>query len=672
MASTRYLTSKELQYIKDSLPEVIGSNSLSRSIATEQVKKNIIMDLRQYKFKDIPDLVDILLKDFLIPKWNQGIVVPGTAIGIHTAEGLGGPTTQLALDSFHHSGTEQGSVSGLDKITELIDTSKNSRKFQYTRTHFKDNFKSFEDILKMNKIFVETTVHDLVKSDDNNKEFYFSSFEESRNAYYDTYWEVMKALDPSYKVPNDLSTCLVLKLDPYKLYVNQITAYDVAANLESTDTVHCVAMPTWLGEIHVYPIINNITDGPHINALFGNSLQERQEEISIIFLKITFIPALKQIIVKGMKGNRSIVPIKVEIKKIIKYISNFRFDTQEDDQLMEIGIFVQYLLTFGLEWDRIINFLDFLGYSIVYSPIGFTSEDADRNIVKKVSKEIKNHPFPDSIIVVTHPEHSTIEQALEKLKDDPDFKMYTNYYYAQIEGTNFRDVLNHISVDPTRTISNNPYQVSEVLGIGAARKLLIEEYIDTFGSNNVNPRNILNIVNFQTSQGVYLPITSRSVARQPIGPAAKASFQESTQCFIKGAAFGAYENADSLSTSIYVGKRTNLGSGFSKIVYNDNSAPNYPQNFDKKIVNKVVNTDDAGPELYLGDEELGSSKINMPPNYPPPPMINCIRELPPFVMRFIRTDVYTQIRGLLYKDIGKFSATEFLKFDSIYNKKIVY
>jgi hypothetical protein len=137
------------------------------------------------------------------------------------------------------------------------------------------------------------------------------------------------------------------------------------------------------------------------------------------------------------------------------------------------------------------------------------------------------------------------------------------YIYGITNGTNLIDALAHPLVDSRYTKSNNAHEMIKALGVEAARNFLVLEYIRNF-KGDIEPRHIMLCVDFQTSLGVLLPITSRGAARQQTGPLAKGSFEHAMNTFLEAAAFGKYEEIKSTSTSIFVGKRMILGTGSFK------------------------------------------------------------------------------------------------------------
>ena len=70
-----------------------------------------------------------LLLETVILKYNQSVVHPGEMVGIIAGQSVGEPTTQMTLNTFHHSGTATGSnvTRGVPRVEELLRLTKNPK-----------------------------------------------------------------------------------------------------------------------------------------------------------------------------------------------------------------------------------------------------------------------------------------------------------------------------------------------------------------------------------------------------------------------------------------------------------------------------------------------------------------------------------------------------------------
>lgn len=94
--------------------------------------------------------------------------------------------------------------------------------------------------------------------------------------------------------------------------------------------------------------------------------------------------------------------------------------------------------------------------------------------------------------------------------DNEKLKEFTNdsMYYAETEGVNLLTVLGWSLVDSTRTHSNDPQQIKEVLGIEAARYSICDE-IQTIikEASEISNRHLLLLVDYMTYMGTITPIS---------------------------------------------------------------------------------------------------------------------------------------------------------------------
>ena len=143
----------------------------------------------------------------------------------------------------------------------------------------------------------------------------------------------------------------------------------------------------------------------------------------------------------------------------------------------------------------------------------------------------------------------------------------TNIYYMQegdewmidTDGGNFKKLLAHPSVDKTRVVSNNVWDIYNTLGIEAAREFLIEEYMSIMEGITVCHTKLL--VERMTYSGTISSISRYTMRKDEAGPMGKASFEETMDNFLRAASHGDVEPTNGVSSSIICGKRTNIGTG---------------------------------------------------------------------------------------------------------------
>ena len=129
--------------------------------------------------------------------------------------------------------------------------------------------------------------------------------------------------------------------------------------------------------------------------------------------------------------------------------------------------------------------------------------------------------------------------------------------------SSFKRLLSHPDVDYTRTVSNNVWDIYEVLDIEAARQFLIEEFMSIM--EGINTCHAMILVDRMTHNGTISSITRYTMKKEESGPMGKASFEETMDNFLNAAAEGDKEPTEGVSASIICGKRASIGTGMIKM-----------------------------------------------------------------------------------------------------------
>ena len=136
----------------------------------------------------------------------------------------------------------------------------------------------------------------------------------------------------------------------------------------------------------------------------------------------------------------------------------------------------------------------------------------------------------------------------------------TDEIYIETEGSNFVKLMSLDIIDNTRIISNNPWDIREVLGIEATREYLINEFTEIM--DGINVAHVMLLVDKMTFTGTISSISRYTLRNDECGPLAKASFEETLENILKSSINCDVETTEGLSASIICGKRANLGTGF--------------------------------------------------------------------------------------------------------------
>lgn len=165
-----------------------------------------------------------------------------------------------------------------------------------------------------------------------------------------------------------------------------------------------------------------------------------------------------------------------------------------------------------------------------------------------------------------------------KIKGLPNItKAYTRYdvdiqkWVIETDGTNLKKILIHKDVNPTQTICNDPLEVFEILGIEAARSVLLKEIrkVIEFDGSYVNLRHFKTLVDTMTCKGEIMSITRHGINRSDTGPLMRCSFEETVDVLNDAAIFNEIDKLNGVTENIMLGKMTKMGTGKSHLFFND-------------------------------------------------------------------------------------------------------
>ncbi len=205
-------------------------------------------------------------------------------------------------------------------------------------------------------------------------------------------------------------------------------------------------------------------------------------------------------------------------------------------------------------------------------------------VKKKIEKSLKNVEVVESegkiVIQITEPSYKVLMDTLDKLKklvlagikeirrvivrkdeESGEYVLYT-------EGSNLKKVMKVKGVDASRTITNNIYEIYEVLGIEAARNAVIREAISTLEEQGleVNVRHIMLVADVMTVDGVLRQIGRHGVAGEKQSILARAAFEMTVNNLLEAAVRGDVDRLKGITENIIVGQPIKLGTGDVELV----------------------------------------------------------------------------------------------------------
>lgn len=136
-------------------------------------------------------------------------------------------------------------------------------------------------------------------------------------------------------------------------------------------------------------------------------------------------------------------------------------------------------------------------------------------------------------------------------------------WIIQTQGSNLKEILKHPWVDETLTYSNNPHEVKEVLGIEAARNLLLLEIYKTLQQQglDVNVRFLSLVADTMCFSGDIMPIGRYGVAGKKASVLARAGFEETTKHLIEAGVKNLKDELKGPFENIMIGNIAKVGTG---------------------------------------------------------------------------------------------------------------
>ena len=143
-------------------------------------------------------------------------------------------------------------------------------------------------------------------------------------------------------------------------------------------------------------------------------------------------------------------------------------------------------------------------------------------------------------------------------------------YFLVTEGSNLKDVLEVPGVDPRRVYTNNIHEIEEILGIEAARAMLVKEMKDVLDEQglDVDIRHIVLVADVMTMTGRVRQIGRHGVSGEKPSPLARAAFEMTTQNLFAAAVKGEVDRLLGVTETVIVGGVVRVGTGMVEVRMN--------------------------------------------------------------------------------------------------------
>ena len=157
----------------------------------------------------------------------------------------------------------------------------------------------------------------------------------------------------------------------------------------------------------------------------------------------------------------------------------------------------------------------------------------------------------------------SVKVANEETGDDTRPEERGKEKYLVTTGTAFARVLALDDVDAKRTQTNRFDETMEVLGIEAAKEILLRELVAvlSFDGSYVNHRHLSLLVDVMTWHGYLTPVTRHGINRNDTGALMRCSFEETVEILLDAASSGELDDCRGVSENIMLGQLAPVGTG---------------------------------------------------------------------------------------------------------------
>jgi len=513
----RHLSTDEIDEILSVVPEVRGADTISAHVAHQGILANLREQLEAIRLAPagIPEL-----KDAIVSSFNRAVAQPGATVGILAAEALAAIITQLNLRTFKQAGTSRSSV-GVGRMTEIVGATTHPKNPTST-IYFRERQTPTAILTSVRQALVETTVTDVLIDYEVDTTAILMS--DGPPDWYDLFERVVG------RIPQD-QWLARLHLSSSTLYACNITMAEVATAIEQArdGSVVCVYSPLSLGLLDIYPVVEALEQA------IAPAMAPYLDNAAVTFLSTVVIPSLDKITLQGISGIHGVFPLS---RPVMSIVSDQR--RQGDAWRLRLNRSTSYQT--GITQAHLVRLLTAAGLTVEASgdePYLTVRGSGDQSVVDFITQHMDNPVVADQADIVV----------------------------AETTGTNLRRLFLHPLIDSEHTISDDFYEVLAILGVEAARAILILEINRVIGSTGsyADPRHSALIADFMTNRGTITPMTYTGIQRQPSGPVSKATFGQALKLYQRAGAFGSVEGVESTSTAITTGARGRFGTGYFDI-----------------------------------------------------------------------------------------------------------
>ncbi|MBR9679121.1 MAG: DNA-directed RNA polymerase subunit A'' [Nanoarchaeota archaeon] len=145
---------------------------------------------------------------------------------------------------------------------------------------------------------------------------------------------------------------------------------------------------------------------------------------------------------------------------------------------------------------------------------------------------------------------------------------YGSGYIIKTSGTNLSKVMKIPEIDEMRTVTNDIWEILEVLGIDAAREAIINEVYATLDAQglDVDSRHVMIVADQMTNTGIISGITRYGIVGSKSSPLARASFETPIKHLFGASVHNEVDSLRGVIENVMINQPAPVGTGLPKLM----------------------------------------------------------------------------------------------------------
>ena len=241
-----------------------------------------------------------------------------------------------------------------------------------------------------------------------------------------------------------------------------------------------------------------------------------------------------------------VIAEKIKEVKLKEIISDIAIDF--GSKKIKIGVDAKSLRSAHISLDKVVEVLGEKGFNIKKLSDGMSLDMSkeDFKLIYKTKEKIKE-------VILTGVKK--ISQVLVVKRD--------RNYVILTAGSNLKDIMAFKGVDADKTISNDIHETAQVLGVEAARQLVVSEINKVIGSQGlaVDGKHAMLVADMMVSSGVVKGITRMGIIGDKNSVLARAAFETAVKQFVMATKTGKKDKLASVIENIILNQPVPAGTG---------------------------------------------------------------------------------------------------------------